>query len=258
MTETEHLPILYQFRLSMYPEKARWALDYKGIPHIRHNLLPGPHIPYMLRRFKQKATPVLEAKGQLIKDSTAILTWLEEQYPKPPLYPKNRQQRAKVNTLVEQYDEWGVHVRRSLFFDLLSDAKYAASAFTQDQQGLKHSLYRLAFPVTRIAMEKDMGITAKAAKASLQVVRQALDFTAEQTQKTGYLVGDHFTAADLTAATCLHCLCAPSQYPASFDEPKSARHQAYIDQWQEHPGSAWVANIYKQHRGQSAAVKEID
>ena len=39
---------LWQFRLSMYPEKVRWALDYKGVPHIRHSLLPGPHVMPML------------------------------------------------------------------------------------------------------------------------------------------------------------------------------------------------------------------
>jgi hypothetical protein len=29
-------PILVQFRFSHFNEKARWALDYKGVPHRRH------------------------------------------------------------------------------------------------------------------------------------------------------------------------------------------------------------------------------
>jgi hypothetical protein len=35
-------PVLWQFRLSHYNEKARWALDYKGIPHERRSLLLPP------------------------------------------------------------------------------------------------------------------------------------------------------------------------------------------------------------------------
>ena len=36
-------PTLLQFRSSHYNEKARWVLDYKGIPHVRRTLLPGFH-----------------------------------------------------------------------------------------------------------------------------------------------------------------------------------------------------------------------
>ena len=36
---------LLQFRFSPYNEKARWALDYKKVPHKRTSLAPGPHVP---------------------------------------------------------------------------------------------------------------------------------------------------------------------------------------------------------------------
>lgn len=251
-------PVLYQFRLSMYPEKARWALDYKAVPHVRHSLLPGPHIPYMMRRFKQKATPVLEADGDVIKDSTAILEWLEARHPEPALYPTDAAARSEVEAMIRRYDDWGVHVRRALFFDLLADASYAGEAFAQGVTGWRNTLYRAAFPLIRVAMKKDMGITAVATQESLSRVQEALDYTAEQVADTGYLVGDTFTAADLTAATCLHCVCAPEDYPARYREPKSARHQAFLDRWADHPGTAWVQEMYRKHRGQSAAVREID
>ncbi len=34
---------LYEFSLSHYNEKARWALDYKGIPYHSEPVLPGLH-----------------------------------------------------------------------------------------------------------------------------------------------------------------------------------------------------------------------
>ena len=35
-------PVLWQFRFSHFNEKARWALDWKGIPHVRRALLVTP------------------------------------------------------------------------------------------------------------------------------------------------------------------------------------------------------------------------
>lgn len=43
---------LYQFTFSHYCEKARWALEYKGIAYQPVNLLPGSHL-----RTVQKLTP---------------------------------------------------------------------------------------------------------------------------------------------------------------------------------------------------------
>jgi len=34
---------LYDFAFSHYSEKARWALDFKGVPYTSHHLVPGFH-----------------------------------------------------------------------------------------------------------------------------------------------------------------------------------------------------------------------
>ena len=36
-------PVLYHLKVSHYNEKARWALDYKGVPHVRRAAIPGRH-----------------------------------------------------------------------------------------------------------------------------------------------------------------------------------------------------------------------
>ena len=46
MAEKENIE-LYQFNFSTFNEKARWALDYKHVPHRKTTLLPGPHIRTM-------------------------------------------------------------------------------------------------------------------------------------------------------------------------------------------------------------------
>ena len=37
---TVDLPVLWHFRISHFNEKARWALDWKRVPHVRRAVLP--------------------------------------------------------------------------------------------------------------------------------------------------------------------------------------------------------------------------
>lgn len=257
---TQHLPILYQFRLSMFPEKVRWALDYKNIPHIRHNMLPGPHIPQVLKltNKQQTCTPLLQTEEGLLTNSNQILAWLENRYPNPALFPTDPTLKAEVDAEITRFDEWGPHTRRALFHAFLPHTRYAASAFAQGTRTLKRAAYTAVFPGVRIAMRKAMDINDEQAARSNEVVKQALDYLATNTARTGYLVGDQFTAADLTAATCMHCVAHPAEFPARFPEPRAKGHEDWMARWGDHPATQWVRHIYSAHRPASVAIKNID
>src|SRR6185369_14807829 len=89
------LPVLWHFTVSHFNEKARWALDFKRLPHVRHALLPGLHFARVLRLTGQTAVPVLVLDGQAIHDSTRIIAALEHARPEPPLYPVQESDRAR-------------------------------------------------------------------------------------------------------------------------------------------------------------------
>lgn len=72
---------VWQFRLSMFPEKVRWALDYKGIPYILRSVLPGPHAAQLLLRFGQKEMPVMTQGDVTVKGSAAIIDYIEQLAP---------------------------------------------------------------------------------------------------------------------------------------------------------------------------------
>ena len=57
---------LHQFPFSHYNEKARWALDWKGVPHVRRSYLPGPHMLPVYRLSGQRSVPVLRAGTEVI------------------------------------------------------------------------------------------------------------------------------------------------------------------------------------------------
>ena len=82
--------VLHMFPASHYNEKARWALDWKGLPHRRIPYLPGPHGPQIQRMTGQTATPVLEMGGRAIAGSAQIIDALEQAFPQRALYPADR------------------------------------------------------------------------------------------------------------------------------------------------------------------------
>jgi hypothetical protein len=66
---TMSTPELFQFRVSHFNEKARWALDYKSIEHVRHSLVPGAHKPKIKKLSGQEQVPVLCMNGKVVAGS---------------------------------------------------------------------------------------------------------------------------------------------------------------------------------------------
>ncbi len=52
----------------------------------------------------QPLVPVLEDDGRIVADSTAILEYLEERYPDPPLYPREESRRAEAEVLIDWFN----------------------------------------------------------------------------------------------------------------------------------------------------------
>ncbi len=63
---------------------------------------------------------------------------------------------------------------------------------------------------------------------------------------TGYLCGDTFSIADLTAAATLAVFVKPEDSPMASPQPVGASFQALIARYAKHPGADWVRRIYAQ------------
>ena len=94
---------LYSYFRSSAAYRVRIALNYKGIEYqqIPVNLLDNEQNSEMYLTVNPLGlVPALElADGTIITQSTAILEWLEEQYPEPGLYPSDAATRAKARSL---------------------------------------------------------------------------------------------------------------------------------------------------------------
>lgn len=248
-------PELFQFEFSHFNEKARWAFDWKRVPQRRHSYLPGFHMLPIMRLSGQRAVPVVRVDGHVIAGSGRIIDWLEQGHPAPPLYPEDPALRREALGLERWFDdEVGPAARRAFFFDLLPDAAYALRCFTGDRGGVVPAIFRALFPVTRVIMQRDMQIDAAGAERGRETTRQALALVAERGARTGYLVGDRFSVADLTAAALLSVVCLPPESPVRLPEPRSEGARTWLARWAALPGTAWVAQTYRRHRGTSSAV----
>src|SRR5258708_13098968 len=80
-------PELWQFTSSPFNEKARWALDFKRVPHIRHSLIPGFHVPTDNRMTGKTHVPVLKLNGTAVFHSGRFIWTHDPAVPYPPPLP---------------------------------------------------------------------------------------------------------------------------------------------------------------------------
>jgi len=242
---------LLQFPYSHFNEKVRWALDWKRLPHLRTDYLPGPHAAQIQKLTGQSQVPVVRFGDGLVHGSARILDELERRSPEPPLYPDDPGQRNEALEIQRWFDdEVGPGVRRALFSVMVAEAPgYLCRMFAGARALPVRAGYRALFQLVRSKMQREMGLTDVAAvKESYAVTERALDFVAKQASPAGPLVGDRFGVADLTAAALLAPACNPPDSPMTQPRPAPPAIAAWQERWADHPGTAWVHATYRDHR----------
>lgn len=99
---------LFNYWRSSASYRVRLALGFKGLKYeyVAVNLQKGEqHDPAHVTRNPWHGVPVLEVvedeQKVLLPQSVAIVEYLEEKYPTPPLFPKKALDRARMRALVE-------------------------------------------------------------------------------------------------------------------------------------------------------------
>jgi len=240
--------ILYQFPISHYCEKSRWQLDHKGLAYRTVNLVPVAHRLRTQWLARANTVPLLRDGKRRVSDSTRIAYYLEKYYPEQPLLPKASDARARVIELEQQFDRYGVHVRRWVYGQIL-DRPEVMTALVGDC-GLPGPLERLAKPLVREAIRRGYAINPRLVMRSEQRVEEALALLESELEKGQgqYLVGDRFSLADITAASMMAPLLSPKGSPWDlFDETTfSPALRKQIEKWRSRPAGEWVLAKYAQ------------
>ena len=96
------VPILHGYWRSGTSYRTRCALELKDLAYEYRavDLRAGAHKQDAYRALDpQGLVPALEVDGHVLIQSPAILEWLEERYPEPPLLPRDGFQRATVRAM---------------------------------------------------------------------------------------------------------------------------------------------------------------
>jgi glutathione S-transferase len=239
---------LWHLDVSHYNEKARWALDYKRVSHRRRAVPPGVHFALALGMARRMTLPIVTFDGHPVGDSTAIIAELERRFPEPPLYPADPDERARALALEELFDEeLGPQIRAALLVHVLADRDLAVLAAAPGAAPLRRALLRPAVPLAALAIGGKHRVNPETAVDGLARTRAMLDRIAKEIGASGYMVGDRFTVADLTAAG----LCFPLA-PEPYLRPVHRTAHQLLELREElagHPAVAYVAEMYERHRG---------
>lgn len=137
---------VYGFPRSTYVNIVRLVLIHKGVPFVFRDLEPdmgaAPHLA--LHPFGR--VPILQHGDFRLYETSAIVGYLEETFPAPPLQPATARERGRmqqwisaVNAYYYPYMIYHVVHERLVFPDLgiAADEKVVAHALPRVQQGLE-------------------------------------------------------------------------------------------------------------------------
>jgi glutathione S-transferase len=209
---------LYQLHWSHYVEKVRWALDYKGVgwsavevdPFTKHQMhhlkcqttLDSGHEEYTVPAIYDDAT------GSVVGDSSKIVDYLEQTYPAPALYPQDMTERNEATCWMLWLDSTvGLATRRLAYTQIaLEDPGLLAELFVPRviaTGGTRNFKARLVGAIIAGVLTRRFRFLHNRTDRVFELLEQCLLIVAERLSSRRYLVGDRFTAADLTLATLL-------------------------------------------------------
>jgi glutathione S-transferase len=262
MSRPHHRLVTLAF--SHYNEKARWALDWCGIRYREQRYLPGFSQLAVLAATRGRggradrvstrlSTPVLVTDdGRALCDSTDIARWASATIAagEPgPLFPDR-----EVDEWVERFgSELGPYTRLAAYYHALRAPAAMRVLMMANVGAAQAVVFRAIAPLGMKVLARSLGVTAERAERATQRVRTEIERVEARLAGRRYLVGDTFTAADLTFAALLApvlLVTAAEGYGATFPEadllPAEAR--ALVAELRARPAGKYALEMYRRHR----------
>jgi glutathione S-transferase len=252
------IPRLITIAISHYCEKARWALDRLDISYIEESHAPPFH-KYYTRRYGGTTVPILVTKNGNFTDSTDILNYLNMIVaPEKQLYPNNPKLRQEIEELEDLFDnKLAVATRCWGYFYALKNPFLVSMLWGKKAPLIEKIGTAIAYPFTNYLVHKKYKITPEEATNSLKIMREIFKAIDKRLQ-TGrrYLVGDSFSAADLTFAAVAAPILRPHNHPIlSFDiQGTDPQVTATIQEFRETIAGNFALRLYEEERNSRTRI----
>lgn len=240
---------LITIAVSHYCEKVRWALDWLNIPYVEESHVPLLH-RLATRQHGGTSVPVLVTETGVFTDSTDILHYLNTIAPEGRhLYPA-APECQEVEQLEELFDtQLGVNIRRWGYSYRLDDTEMMRRLWSKGTPWFEQVGLAIAFPLMRRVVRQAYNITASSAASSLVEIKQVFEIVNQRlADKRLYLVGDKFSAADLTFAALAAPALRPPEHPiiSSQSHEINSEMAAVIQELRATPAGAYALRLYRQ------------
>jgi glutathione S-transferase len=235
--------------ISHYCEKARWALEKLKLPYIEKRHTPPFHL-LATGRVGGKTTPVLVTTAGVFTDSTTILKYLNSIAPaNAKLYPTDSNLCQQVEELEDLFDEQlGPATRRWGYFHVMNDYQFMQKRWCQGVPFYEQILFPLAFPITSSMARQKLNITPEATAQAYETINNIFAKVSELlADGRTFLVGNNFSAADLTFAALAAPVVLPPQHPSKPSplQELPPNMAAEINAFRETPAGAYVLRLYR-------------
>jgi len=227
---------LYHSVNSVCAQKVRVALAEKGLEYREHLMtLRGDQFDAQYMKLNPNAVvPTLVHDGKPVIESSVILYYIDEAFPKPALMPRDPHERAKVRLVNKLVDEYVHNSCTILTFATAFRPWFAGLSGEQIEQRLAKSPSK-----KRTEYKRDValnGLDSKFAHEALEHHEKLLSLIDEA--GGGWLAGEEFSLADI----------AVIPYVLRLDLLRMSQ------LWKDRPG---VASWYKRMLARPSVKKEI-
>jgi glutathione S-transferase len=245
--------VLVTIPISHYCEKARWALDRAGVPYRERAHLQLIHVLAARRAGGGSTVPVLVSPDGVLPDSDEIVAYADARaLPEKRLYPDDPDLAAEARAAERDFNSrLGPHGRRWMYHGLRGRRDVVTAYGCTGVPAWERRLLPLGYRPLMSVIDRYLDITDATAAASELEVRAVFDAVAARLgDGRPYLVGERFTAADLTFAALAASVVMPSEYAVPLPRPDElpAAMGAIVRELRAHPAGAHALAMFREHR----------
>jgi glutathione S-transferase len=239
--------------ISHFCEKARWALDRAGVDYVEQPHVQLVHIAASRWAGGSGTVPVLVAgTGEVLGESSDIMRWADRFLePGRRLYPEG-DLGTEATALETAFGEGlGPDSRLWLYHQTLPSMRrlrhWALLRIPRPEQ----ILFRATEPAALLALRRFLGIDDAAAAAALGRTEALFDDIATRlSDGRRFLLGERFTAADLTFAALSSPMLIPDRYGSPLPplEVMPEGLAAVVRRLRRHPAGVFADRLYGEER----------
>lgn len=216
---------LYQYEVCPYCCKVKSVLDYKKIPYEKIEVNPMTHeeLAGNEKALKHDKVPVVIDAGKTLLESNDIIRYLDEAYPKKPIFAKTKAAAARQQEWIDFADDELVQILPANIYRSIPEALDSFKYITKVGKFPAWKRYYLMLGgAVAMNIVAKKGMKKRGISDPRKALAESLDKLAKGLGKNKFLGGDTPDAADLVCHGVLRSVREMKVWPFIAENKKIA------------------------------------